>query len=453
MTSNDMLVQPLQALGLLGGILLPMLALGMSNMAHAGEVLQAPIVLSNPAGVQRLPLNLPLQAAIQQQPKQVWVLDQQGQVMPMRIVTRLDTEKTQNIVLPRYQWPSQLDELGSTDEISQPELDQLSLQLRQGRSVATVTWPAATRKLSLQQRGKARQWLLAAPEQNLQSFAGRQLVFDWPAQSLSTTVSVEGSDDLVSWQYVGQSQLLETRNDDDKLLKQQHVPVDGNFKFWRVTLGQPLALSNVSLSLKQAVTTVSQQQALQFKAVAAGEWAVDLPQPVQVEALQFKVPDGQLWVVNVEARYRVAGQPLQWRSIASANLFHAPGTAGCENNLPCSISFYNPLVSQQWRLKVQGAPAQQDLTVQAQAPQQDVYFLAQGQAPYRIQLGGEASGQPAYLPEQKSPVYPATLGGLSAQPAAVPVRQYALWAGLIALVLLLAFAAWRLLQNMQPKTE
>lgn len=430
-----------------------MLALGLSPVASAGEVLQAPIVLANPAGVQQLTLNLTIQAAIQQQPKQVWVLDKQGQVMPMRINTRLDTEKTQNIVLPRYQWPSQLDELGSTDEISQPELDQLSLQLRQGRSVATVTWPAATRKLSLQQRGTARQWLLAAPELNVESFAGRRLVFDWPAQPLSTTVSVEGSNDLVSWQYAGQSQLLETRNDDGKLLKQQHVPVDGNFKFWRVTLGQPLALSNVSLSLKQAVATVSQQQTLQFKPTAqAGEWVADLPQPIQVEALQFKVPDGQLWVVNVEARYRVAGQPLQWRSIAAANLFHVPGSGGCENNLPCTARFYSPMVSQQWRLKVQGAPAQQDLSVQAQAPQQDLYFLAQGQAPYRIQLGGEVSSQPAYLPEQKSPVYPATLGALSAQPAAVPVRQYALWAGLIVLVLLLAFAAWRLLQNMQPKT-
>lgn len=447
--------QPVRHLPHQRWLMVPLLVLGVYHMASAGDVLQAPIAVSSPTGVQQLPLNLTMQAAIQQQPRQVWVLDQQGQVMPMRISTRLDAEKTQDIVLPRYQWPSQLDELDSSDEISQPELDQLSLQLRQGRNVATVTWPAAARKqLSLQQRGKAQQWLLAAPAVNVQSFAGRQLVFDWPPQALSTSVSVEGSDDLVSWQYVGQSQLLETRNDDGKLLKQQRVAVDGNFKFWRVSLGQPLALSNVSLSLKQAVSTVSQQQAIQFKPTAqAGEWAVELPQPLQVEALQFKVPDGQLWVVSVEARYRVAGQPLQWRSIASANLFHVPGTAGCENNQPCTLRFYTPIVAQQWRLKVQGAPAQQDLSVQAQAPQQDLYFLAQGQPPYRMQVGGSLTSQPAYLPEQQGVLHPATLGVLKTEAAAVPVRQYALWAGLIALVLVLAFAAWRLLQSMQPKTE
>ena len=451
MSNKYMRVQPSGALGLLGVILLPMLALGISPIAKAGEVLQAPIILSHPGGVQQLPLDLSFQAAIQQQPKQVWVLDQQGQVMPMRISARLDMEKTQDIVLPRYQWPARLND--SEAQPSQMALDQLSLQLRQGRTVATVTWPATTQQLSLQQSGKARQWLLAAPDLNQQVFASRALVFDWPAQALSTDVSVEGSDDLVSWQYVGQSQLLETRNADGKFLKQQRVAVNGAYKFWRVTLGQPLALSSVQLSLKQDVGTVSQQQALQFKPVAAGEWQLDLARPIQVEALQFKVPDGQLWVVGVEAKYRVQGQPMQWRSIAAANLFHVPGSNGCENNLPCSVSFYNPVVAQQWRLKVQGAPAQQDLTVQAQAQQQDVYFLAQGQAPYRIQVGGDVTSQPAYLPEQKSVIYPATLGTVSVQAAAVPVRQYALWAGLIALVLLLAFAAWRLLQNMQPKAE
>ena len=432
---------------LLAGLLLP---LAPAQAAYAANVLHAPIVLTQPSGVQQLPLNLSLQAALQQQPKQVWVLDQQGQVMPMRINTRLDAEKVQQIALPRYQWPSQLED--GVEQPTQIALDQLSLQLRQGRTVATVTWPATTQKLSLQQSGKASQWLLAAPEMDIRSFANKQLVFDWPAQALSTSVNVEGSDDLVTWQYAGQSQLLETRNSDGSLLKQQRVAVDGAYKFWRVSLGQPLALSNVSLSLKSAVGTVSQQQSITFKAGTAGEWAVDLPQPIQVQSFRFNVPDGQLWVVSAEARYRIAGQPLQWHSVASANLFHAPGSSGCENNQPCVLSFYGPVVAQQWHLKVQGAAAGQDLTVQAQAPQQDLYFLAQGQAPYQLQVGGEQATQPAYLPEQKGAVHAATLGALSAQPAAVPVRQYALWAGLIVLVLLLAFAAWRLLQSMQPKT-
>ena len=312
MTSMPMSLQPLPGIAQLRWVLLLPLLFGISNVACAGDVLQAPVVLAHPAGVQQLPLNLVLQAAIQQQPKQVWVLDQQGQVMPMRISARLDTEKTQDIALPRYQWPSQLDD--HTAQPSQTALDQLSLQLRQGRTVATVTWPATTQQLSLQQSGKARQWLLAAPDLNLRAFANKQLVFDWPTQSLSTEVSVEGSDDLVSWQYAGQSQLLETRNDDGRILKQQRVAVDSDYKFWRVTLGQPLALSSVQLSLKQGVATVRQQQVLQFKAIAAGEWVADLPRPVQVEALQFPVPDGQLWVVSVEARYRLPGQPLQWRS-------------------------------------------------------------------------------------------------------------------------------------------
>lgn len=434
--------------GLLASLLLPV---ALSQPALAANVLHVPVSLTQPGGVQQLPLNLSVQAAIQQQPKQVWVLDQQGQVMPMRIATRLDAEKVQQIALPRYQWPSQLDD--SEEQPSQTALDQLSLQLRQGRTVATVTWPATTQKLSLQQGGKASQWLLAAPEMDLRPFANKQLVFDWPAQALSTTVSVEGSDDLVSWQYAGQSQLLETRNSDGSLVRQQRVAVDGAYKFWRVSLGQPLALNNVSLNIKADVGAVSQQQAVTFKAATAGEWTAELPQPIQVQSFKLNVPDGQLWVVNAEARYRIAGQPVQWHSIAAANLYHAPGTSGCENNQPCVVSFYSPVVAQQWRLKVQGAVAGQDLTVQAQAPQQDLYFLAQGQAPYQLQVGGEQAVQPAYLPEQKGTVHAATLGALTAQPAAVPVRQYALWAGLLALVLLLAFAAWRLLQSMQPKVE
>lgn len=429
---------------------------GWVTLTHAAiSPLSTPITEKNIQGVQQLELNLANMAAYLQQPKQLSVVDANQQVMPMRIVQPVAKAGKTSVPLQVYRWPAQA-------VFDDPAvLDQLQLQLRQGSQQAVVTWPGQS-KLKLTQTGADRSWLLAVPQLDEQPAGQRRaeaLLLSWNSNDFSSAVRVEGSDNLVDWQFAGLGQVLQTHDAKGRILLQQRVEIRQPYLFWRLGFDQPLALQQVQLVASQPVKPVWQVQEFQFQKAAdtAQQWQLRLPYPVAIQKMQFDVPANQLWQVTVLARLPQQGREV-WQPVGQAELYRSKQSgafkptdsksAGSESSVT-EIDFNQPVIAREWRLHIEAPLEHSRLPVQVFAPKTMLYFLAQGTAPYQLVTNPQASRMPPRLPEKLLPAGKVHLGQTVVMVRPVSKRQYGLWVGLVLLVGVLAVAAWRLYKTIQ----
>ncbi len=454
------------------------LVLGLSVMClnvHATSTqLITPIVGQNLQGVQQVELNLSGIAAYSVQPKHIYVVDISQQVMPMRINQPMQAAKQVTLPLQVYRWPEKK-VFNNADSISQ-----LQLQLKQGEQQAVVTWPKQS-AIALTQQGADQTWLLATPD--LTSYKpsdieAQALLLSWAGQDFSSQVEVEGSNNLVDWNFAGLGQVLQTQDANGKPLLQQQVKINQHYAFWRIQFNQPIALQQASLTLRQNPITLWQQQQFKFQKVmsqSAGQssqknsnqpqWQLSLPVAVAIQKLQFNIPPEQVWRVNVQAKLPQEGREV-WQEVAQSELY-APtkqpnllsSTGFTSANFTSStneITFDQPISSHEWRLSIdapQSVWEQAHLPVRVFAPKTILYFLAQGVPPYRLIVDQEGLRSAPNLPENLSVKGTATLGETVAHTVPTSPRQYGLWAGLLILMGILAFAAWRLYRSMQDMPQ
>lgn len=450
-------------------------ALGIMCMhAHATSTqLITPIIGKNLQGVQQVELNLSGIAAYSVQPKHIYVVDISQQVMPMRINQPMQAAKLVTLPLKVYRWPEKK-VFSNADSISQ-----LQLQLKQGEQQAVVTWPKQS-AIALTQHGTDQTWLLATPD--LTSYKpsdieAQALVLSWAGQDFSSQVQVEGSNNLVDWQFAGLGQVLQTQDVNGKPLLQQQVKINRHYAFWRIQFNQPIALQQASLTLRQNPITRWQQQQFKFQKVInqsngqpaqtnAGQpqWRLSLPVAVAIQKLQFDIPQEQVWRVNLQAKLRQEGREV-WQEVAQSelyapvkqtNLASAAATSLSFTSNNNEITFNQPISSREWRLSIdapQSVREQAYLPVRVFAPKTILYFLAQGVPPYRLIVDQEGLRSAPNLPENLTVKGTATLGDTVAHTIPTSARQYGLWAGLLILMGILAFAAWRLYRSMQDQPQ
>ncbi len=454
------------------------LMLGLSVIcmhAHATSTqLITPIVGQNLQGVQQVELNLSGIAAYSVQPKHIYVVDISQQVMPMRIEQPMQAAKQVTLPLQIYRWPEQ-------KVFNNPDsINQLQLQLKQGEQQAVVTWPKQS-TIALNQQGTDQTWLLTTPDltnYKPNDIEAQALVLSWAGQDFSSQVQVEGSNNLVDWQFAGLGQVLQTQDANGKPLLQQQIKINQHYAFWRIQFNQPIALQQASLTLRQTPTTLWQQQQFKFqkvinqsadqssqKSVGQPQWQLNLPVAVAIQKLQFNIPPEQVWRVNVQTKLRQEGREV-WQEVAQSELyaptkqpdslsstgFTSPSFTSSSNE----ITFNQPISSHEWRLSIDAPKSvgeQSHLAVQVFAPKTILYFLAQGVPPYRLIVDREGLRSAPNLPENLSVKGAATLGETVVHTVPTSPRQYGLWAGLLILMGILAFAAWRLYRSMQEMPQ
>lgn len=447
MKSNLRKASAIPASLLTGALLMAPVAVLAQN-----TVTTVPISVQQAQGIQQVDLTLPVMAALSEHPEQFRVLDANDQAMPLRLNYPIQAAKTVAVPLQLYRWPTQFNQLSqATTALAEPALEQLKLELKRGGTEATLTWPDSSQTVNLSQKGQDKIWLFASPEID-QKNQVKQLLLSWNSQAVSSGVQVEGSDDLIDWQLAGVGSVLETQNTQGAALKQQRVDVQQGYRFWKVSFDQPIALSSAALNTLQAARPLLQQQVLDFKPTETkGQWQAVLKQPIRASSFSFNVPENQLWSIELQARQKAANGINQWQTVAAGSLYQQQ----CMELAQCQIELGYPVSAQQWLINAQGPAMKQDLKVVAQAAKTELLFLAQGEAPYRLQIGAQpglkSTQHSAELPDTVKANYQALLGEMQIQEVKTSFKQYALWAGLIVLVLLLAFAAWRLLVVMQPK--
>lgn len=431
----------------------------LSVMAHAEpSQLTTPIVEKKLQGVQQLELNLANIAAYLQLSQQLSVVDANRQVMPMRVIQPVSKPQKTSVPLQVYRWPAQA-------VFNNPAaLNQLQLQLKQGEQQAVVTWPGQP-DLSLMQAGVDQSWLLAAPQLPDQGQA-EALRLSWNSNDFSSAVQVEGSDNLVDWQFAGLGQVLQTHDSKGQKLMQQRVEIRQYYQFWRLRFDQPLALQQVQLEASQPAMPAWQQQEVQFQKTTdtAQQWQLQLPYQIAIQKMQFDVPPNQLWQVTVMARLPQQGRDL-WQQVGQAELYHNDQSAGSHlenpdiknpdvknshpDNSITQIDFNRPISAREWRVHIEAPLNLENLPVQVFAPKTLLYFLAQGMPPYQLMTNPNTNHAPPRLPEKLNAVGKVHLGKTSVMVKPASTRQYGLWVGLVLLVGVLAVAAWRLYSTMQ----
>lgn len=409
------------------------------------QLISAEIINTSQGSVQQVPLSLQLMAAVSQRAQQVEVLDAKGQAMPYRFESTKQVPRQTDMPLQVYQWPTQ------QSDANWQQIEQLKLQLKQGQSEATLTWPqleAPAKPAGHQNTNQALVWLLVAPNSEQQQTA-QQLLLNWSSKPISSRVQIEGSNDLSNWQFAGTGNILETQNAAQQVVKQQHIDVQNTYRFWRVQLDQPIQLQAATLRREYQEAEIWQREVFEFKPSSqAGQWLLETASPIELQRFKLDIPKNQLWSVSVEAEQNQQGRML-WQPVAKTALFNLEPTVALAKN--DQIELDSAMQASSWKLMIPNIDPKQALSVELSMPQRYLFFLAQGQAPYQLRIGAKQSSDMS-LPTQLPVGHQAQLGKVVLADQPRSYQQYGLWAGLIFLVLVLAFAAWRLLNASQKNT-
>ncbi|WP_322093295.1 DUF3999 domain-containing protein [Paraburkholderia bannensis] len=284
-------------------------------------------------------------------------------------------------------------------------------------------------------------------------------------------VSVEQSDDLRTWEPLGDAELLRASRD-GKMLVQERVAVDGLLRRYLRLHWADSEPDIASIEIETSTRTPAVPDAahepwrdLRVRAGQAnGEYLFDTDGAYPVDALRFGLPQRNT-VANATIYSRAgAGQP--WQQVADASLYRIESNSGETTNEPVRIGANT---DRQWRVLVDtrngglgsGLPG---VAVRWRAAQ--LTFLARGNPPFELAIGDRmltsvAVSRAALLTGGTPEIAPARLGEAKAValPEAPPAeagqerdatRRYVLWGALIAAVSVLALLAVKLAKGSAP---
>ncbi len=448
---------PLSSAGLI--LMLSTMAYGAEPPAHVRYPILPTQTAAASSPLSKVELSLATIAQLQSA-QNYQVRDGAGQVMPARVVSALQPIHEQLIPLRAYHWPAQ-------PPLTRAAAASLELQLNQDHAHAWVTWPdrllEKTSALHADQSAD-QTWLLALPDMaRYQGKLANRLTLTWPSSALSIQASLEGSQDLINWYAVGASSLLDTGqiSSGGVQLKQSNIDVNQTYRYWRLALSAPLSLTQAAIALRDPVQPVMQKQAVIFqKSDSAGQsdrWLLSLPTAVAVSGIQFDLPLNQVWSLALSTRQpNVAQQGSEWQTQRQQTLSHwqnpPQGEPAVNDTLWIDPTNQTTTTAREWQLKAVGPLAPQ-LSATLIGPSQILYFVAQGQAPYYLEINrpitadgvmADALTLPQVLPSTQT----ATLGTMQQIAAPTPWKTYGLWAVLIVAVGLLAVAALRLVRGL-----
>lgn len=289
-------------------------------------------------------------------------------------------------------------------------------------------------------------------------------------------LQIYGSDDLQSWQMVSQtvvspfdptqrgqptqySQMVAPQTDgSNQPIATGHAiaiePQQANYRYWQVVANQPVNLEAASLNRRVSEPSFFLTRASFSKTKEdANQWRLSLAQPMLTTGVSFFVPENQLWQVRISVPEQEANQLAKINK--TANVSNDKTLANSQIDKNHTTVSWQPTLTKS--LHLDGQMQQDDLPVDLLTPMYEMYFLAQGTAPYRLVINEpRVLQQPNItLSDQQLTRLGNTVEGQMQNIEALNnpnasferYKTWALWGVLAAIVAALALIALRLYQQ------
>ena len=289
-------------------------------------------------------------------------------------------------------------------------------------------------------------------------------------------LQIYGSDDLQSWQMVSQtvvspfdpsqstqptqhSQMVAPQADgSNQPIATGHAiaiePQQANYRYWQVVANQPVNLEAASLNRRVSEPSFFLTRASFSKTKDdANQWRLSLAQPMLTTGVSFFVPENQLWQVSISVPEQEANQLAKINK--TANVSNDKTLANSQIDKNHTTVSWQPTLTKS--LQLGGQMQQDDLPVDLLTPMYEMYFLAQGTAPYRLVINepGVLQQPNITLSNQQLTSLGNTVEGQMQNIEALNnpnasferYKTWALWGVLAAIVAALALIALRLYQQ------
>ena len=259
-----------------------------------------------------------------------------------------------------------------------------------------------------------RTWWLTNPNfaKNQSNLSTEQAVNLWlkflPVNSAQPSkrplqLQIYGSDDLQSWQMVSQT-VVSPFDPSQSTQPTQHSqmvapqadgtnqpiatgnaiaiePQQANYRYWQVVANQPINLEAASLNRMVSEASFFLTRASFSKTKDdANQWRLSLAQPMLTTGVSFFVPENQLWQVSIKVPEQEANQLAKINKTANVSNDKILANSQIDKN-HTTVSWQPTLTKS---LQLGGQMQQDDLPVNLLTPMYEMYFLAQGTAPYRL---------------------------------------------------------------------
>ena len=411
------------------------------------------------------------------------LIDAKGHIMPMAIrqvskqssvnqvlqVVSVETDNPNAVEKLRHALTVQLDNPDNQQSIN---IDFSNLP---SNPVAAVT------------NSPVRTWWLTNPNfaKNQPALSTEQAVNLWlkflPVNSAQPSkrplqLQIYGSDDLQSWQMVSQtvvspfgpSQATQPSQSSQMVAAQADgsnqpiatgnaiaiEPQQANYRYWQVVANQPINLEAASLNRMVSEASFFLTRASFSKTKEdANQWRLSLAQPMLTTGVSFFVPENQLWQVSISVPEQEANQLAKINKTASVSNDKILANSQIDKN-HTTVSWQPTLTKS---LQLGGQMQQDDLPVDLLTPMYEMYFLAQGTAPYRLVINepGVLQQPNITLSNQQLTSLGNTVEGQMQNIEALNnpnasferYKTWALWGVLAAIVAALALIALRLYQQ------
>ena len=408
------------------------------------------------------------------------LIDAKGHIMPMAIrpvskqssvnqvlqVVSVETDNPNAVEKLRHALTVQLDNPDNQQSIN---IDFSNLP---SNPVAAVT------------NSPVRTWWLTNPNfaKNQPALSTEQAVNLWlkflPVNSAQPSkrplqLQIYGSDDLQSWQMVSQTVVSpfspSQRGQPSQMLAPQAdgtnqpiatgnaiaiEPQQANYRYWQVVANQPVNLEAASLNRRVSEPSFFLTHASFSKTKDdANQWRLSLAQPMLTTGVSFFVPENQLWQVSINVPEQEVNQLAKINK--TANVSNDKTLANSQIDKNHTTVSWQPTLTKS--LQLGGQMQQDDLPVDLLTPMYEMYFLAQGTAPYRLVINepGVLQQPNITLSNQQLTSLGNTVEGQMQNIEALNnpnasferYKTWALWGVLAAIVAALALIALRLYQQ------
>ena len=408
------------------------------------------------------------------------LIDAKGHIMPMAIrpvskqssvnqvlqVVSVETDNPNAVEKLRHALTVQLDNPNNQQSIN------IDLSNLPSNPVAAVT------------NSPVRTWWLTNPNfaKNQPALSTEQAVNLWlkflPVNSAQPSkrplqLQIYGSDDLQSWQMVSQTVVSpfspSQRGQPSQMLAPQAdgtnqpiatgnaiaiEPQQANYRYWQVVANQPINLEAASLNRMVSEASFFLTHASFSKTKDdANQWRLSLAQPMLTTGVSFFVPENQLWQVSINVPEQEVNQLAKINK--TANVSNDKTLANSQIDKNHTTVSWQPTLTKS--LQLGGQMQQDDLPVDLLTPMYEMYFLAQGTAPYRLVINepGVLQQPNITLSNQQLTSLGNTVEGQMQNIEALNnpnasferYKTWALWGVLAAIVAALALIALRLYQQ------
>ena len=411
------------------------------------------------------------------------LIDAKGHIMPMAIrpvskqssvnqvlqVVSVETDNPNAVEKLRHALTVQLDNPDNQQSIN------IDLSNLPSNPVAAVT------------NSPVRTWWLTNPNfaKNQPALSTEQAVNLWlkflPVNSAQPSkrplqLQIYGSDDLQSWQMVSQT-VVSPFDPSQSTQPTQHSqmvapqadgsnqpiatgnaiaiePQQANYRYWQVVANQPINLEAASLNRMVSEASFFLTHASFSKTKDdANQWRLSLAQPMLTTGVSFFVPENQLWQVSINVPEQEVNQLAKINK--TANVSNDKTLANSQIDKNHTTVSWQPTLTKS--LQLGGQMQQDDLPVDLLTPMYEMYFLAQGTAPYRLVINepGVLQQPNITLSNQQLTSLGNTVEGQMQNIEALNnpnasferYKTWALWGVLAAIVAALALIALRLYQQ------